>query len=368
MNQLSSPPSKFAMRQLTEFSKKPRVIRSEDTRLPALRHHFSSRAGWLAVTLALGVFLGASSTVSANATPNWGDNGSGICSPTFPSELGTYCMQSVTGWIQINAAYTQNQAISCSNNSAATGEPSLAWSTDGQAYNNAGPWYSLFQASSSDENGEDDGQAVAWQTGNGGDASLDSEVWCCAGQDSTGSNANQTYGSGGATVSNVGGNGYWQAALGCTNLAGCEAGWQGGGSGNCAGTSSANVSSNAHSLALEMVSGSSGVVPNKQPDRTIDSIDRINGRAFLAREYVLQKGALRTDTRTCPAGMVRHGKLSYTIQEFTADHQAPQWKDRSLVKVVMTPKGRNAAKVAMTLRRGKNPTVFQFQMRCVNSQ
>ncbi len=99
-------------------------------------------------------------------------------------------------------------------------------------------------------------------------------------------------------------------------------------------------------------------------DKTIDSADKKKGRAFLAREYALKKNVTRTDTRSCPAGMVRRGDLAYTVQEFPSDNKAPKWKDRALVDVKMTPKGNTAGSVKMTLKRAKNPTVVQFQMRC----
>jgi hypothetical protein len=107
--------------------------------------------------------------------------------------------------------------------------------------------------------------------------------------------------------------------------------------------------------------------PVRTRDKKIDSVDKKSGKAFLAREYALKKNVTRTDTRTCPAGMVRKGKLAYTVQEFPANHKAPKWKDRSLVNVTMTPKGKNAGMVSMTLTRAKNPTVVQFQMRCAKA-
>jgi hypothetical protein len=99
-------------------------------------------------------------------------------------------------------------------------------------------------------------------------------------------------------------------------------------------------------------------------DKKVDIVDAVNGRDSLAREYALKKNVTRTDTRTCPAGMVRKGKLSYTVQEFPANRKSPRWRNRSLVDITMTPKGRTAARVEMTLTRATNPTVVQFQMRC----
>ncbi|MCX6385923.1 MAG: hypothetical protein NTV40_04695 [Solirubrobacterales bacterium] len=232
----------------------------------------------------------------------------------------------MTGWIQINEAATQDQAISCSNNDSSSG---LSYSTDGQAYDNAGPWYATGGV------GADSGfvtsyDNVGWQTGNGGDAFLSQEAWY--GGVTVGSNSSAQYGSGGAAVTNLGGSGGWQTAIACVNGTGA---------------------------AL----GSSSAVRARVRDRTIDSADRKKGTAFLAREYVLKKNVSRTDKRTCPAGMVRKGKLAYTVQEFPANNKF-SWKNRSLVDVKMTAKGKNAGSVKMTLKRAKNPTVVQFQMRC----
>ena len=293
-----------------------------------------NRVALATVLLALGVLTVGAGSASANSSM-WGDNGSGTCTmiegvwnPVQSGvEIGTYCMQSVTGWIQINEAATQHQAISCANNDSSSG---LSYSTDGQAYDNAGPWYSVGRG------GYDAATAamatfVGWQTGDGGDADLSSEVWY--GGVTTGSNSPAQYGSAGATVSNFGGSGHWQTALACLNGAGASA--------------------------------KAARVRVRVRDRTIDSANKKKGTAFLAREYVVKKNVTRTDTRSCPAGMVRKGKLSYTVQEFPADNKSPKWKDRSLVDVKMTTKGKNAGSVTMTLTRAKNPTVVQFQLRCV---
>ena len=283
-----------------------------------------NRAVLSAVLLAVAALAVGASSASANSD-QWGDNGSGTCTqaentwPQSGAELGTYCMQSVTGWIQINEAATQNQAISCANNDSSSG---LSYSTDGQAYDNAGPWY---QADSS---------FVGWQTGDGGDADFTPELWY--GGVTVGSNSSAQYGSSGASVTNFGGSGHWQAALACLNGAG------------------------ASELATR-----SARVRVRVRDRTIDSANKKKGTAFLAREYVVKKNVTRTDTRSCPAGMVRKGKLSFTVQEFPADNKSPKWKDRSLVDVKLTAKGKNAGSVTITLTRAKNPTVVQFQLRCV---
>jgi hypothetical protein len=289
-----------------------------------------NRAVLSAVLLAVAALAVGASSASANSN-QWGDNGSGACNtwqedqqPSLAgAEIGTYCMQSVTGWISINGGASQQQAISCANTDSASG---LAYSVDGQPYVNAGPWYELADGSTAQE--------VAWQTGNGGDADLSGEAWF--GSFTRGSDSSAVYGSGGAGVTNWGGKGGWQAAIACLNQAG--------------------VASQGRAGAT----AASGRVR----DRTIDSVDKAGGKAFLAREYAVKKNVTRTDTRTCPAGMVRKGKLSYTVQEFPANNKF-SWKNRSLVDVKMTTKGKNAGSVKITLTRAKNPTVVQFQLRCV---
>jgi len=305
-----------------------------------------SRAALLALPLAVGALAVGATNASANSD-DWGDNGSGTCSGAEATwsnaglgvsfELGYYCMQSVTGWISIGGGATQSQAISCSNN-APGGSPGLSWSLDGQGYVNDGPWYALTNgyAPNLGSDGTSGNNNVGWNTGDGGDADLTSEEYFYTTQN--GSNATETYGSGGADVTNFGGNGNWQAAIACFNAAGVTA-----------STASAPAASAA---------------PVRIRDKTIDSVDKAKGKAFLAREFALKKNVTRTNTRSCPAGMVRKGKLSYTVQEFPADRKSPKWKDRPLVDVKTTPKGKNAGSVKMTLKRAKNPTVVQFQMRC----
>jgi hypothetical protein len=298
-----------------------------------MRSFIRDRAVLGAVLLAVAALAVGAGSASANSS-QWGDNGSGACnawqSGQDPSlagtELGTHCMQSVTGWISINGGASQQQAISCANNDSASG---LAYSVDGQSYVDAGPWYELADW---DENSA----PIAWQTGNGGDADLSSESWF--GSVTQGSNSSAVYGSGGAGVTNWGGNGGWQAAIACTNGVDGKRLFQG----------------------RAWATAASGRVR----DRTIDSVNRAKGKAFLAREYVVKKNVTRTDTRTCPAGMVRKGKLSYTVQEFPANNKF-SWKNRSLVDVKLTAKGKNAGSVKITLTRAKNPTVVQFQLRCV---
>ena len=306
-----------------------------------------NRAALIAVPLAMGALSIGATSASANSS-QWGDNGSGTCSAwqaiLDPSqdgtELGTYCMQSVTGWISIGGGASQQQAISCSNN-APGGSPGLSWSLDGQGYVNNPQWYEVaLQNTSTDDAGSAKYPFVGWQTGDGGDASLSSDSWLGLG--SAGNASTGSYGSWGAGVTNWGGNGNWQAALACINFGGSQ----------LAQTSSVRPG------------GEAGGAPVRIADKKIDTVDKVRGRAFLAREYALRKNVTRTDTRTCPAGMVRRGALAYTVQEFPADHRAPKWKDRSLVRVKMTNRGRNAGSVKMTLTRARNPTVVQFQMRC----
>ena len=295
-----------------------------------------SRVALSAVLLAVAALAVGAGSASANSSM-WGDNGSYHCTsieemwtPSLSGvELGTYCMPSVTGWIQINEAATQRQAISCSNNDSSSG---LSYSTDGQAYDNAGPWYSVASEGYNTSTLEP-ATFVGWQTGDGGDADLSMGIWY--GGVTIGSNSSAQYGSAGATVTNFGGSGHWQTALTCLNGAGTSA------------------------------SERAARVRVRVRDRTIDSANKKKGTAFLAREYVVKKNVTRTDTRSCPAGMVRKGKLSYTVQEFPADNKSPKWKDRSLVDVKLTTKGKNAGSVKITLTRAKNPTVVQFQLRCV---
>ena len=315
-----------------------------------------NRAALIALPLALGALAVGSASASANSY-NWGDNGSGTCSyiegkwepSQQEAELGTYCMQSVTGWIQINEAATQAQAISCANNDSSSG---LSYSTDGQAYDNAGPWYAMAVSTAG---GEDYANIVGWQTGDGGDADLSGGDWNYYGSQNYGSNANAQYGSGGAVVTNFGGSGGWQTALACVNAAGADA------QSSNPGALASRHTSRPLGLPFADVARASARV--RVRDRTIDSIDKKKGTAFLAREYVVKKNVSRTDKRSCPAGMVRKGKLSYTVQEFPADNKF-SWKNRSLVDVKMTAKGNNAGSVKMTLKRAKNPTVVQFQLRC----
>ena len=315
-----------------------------------------NRAALIALPLALGALSLGAASASANSSQGgassdgaaWGNNGAGTCNAAQSSwspsqagvELGTYCMQSVTGWISINGGATQNQAISCANN-APGGSPGLSWSLDGQAYVNAGPWNMLaVSGTKNTDSGGGQYNVTAWQTGDGGDADLSGGNWP---NTITFGNVDGAYGSGGATVTNWGGNGNWQAAVACMNNAGV------------------NVSA---SVAATRPGLGASAVPVRIADKTIDTIDKAKSRAFLAREYALKKNVTRTDTRTCPSGMVRRGDLAYTVQEFPADHKSPKWKDRSLVDVKMTPQGKNAGSVKMTLKRAKSPTVVQFQLRC----
>jgi len=315
-------------------------------------------AALTAIPLALGALAIGVGSASANSQ-QWGDNGSATCAyaeanwdPSKESaELGLYCMQAVTAWIQINGLTSQQQAISCSNN-APGGSPGLSYSLDGQSYVNAGPWYALAYSGSGDPDAGGPYNNVGWQTGNGGNASLSGEGW--AGGISTGSTSSGSYGSGGAGVTNWGEGGYWQAAIACVNAAGATA----------SGQSPFERTARSLERSAFPLTRAENATPVRIRDKTIDTVDVKNGRAFRAREYALKKNVTRTDTRICPAGMVRKGKLAHTIQEFPANRKAPKWKDRALVDVKMTPKGRNAGMVEMTLTRAKHPTVVQFQMRC----
>lgn len=305
-----------------------------------------------AIPLALGALAIGAGSASANSS-YWDDNGSGTCAYAqsrwaASGELGTYCMQSVTGWIQINGGASQNQAISCSNN-APGGSPGLSWSLDGQAYVNDPEWYDV-GIDGTNPLSYSYATFVGWQTGTGS-ASLSAETWY--GGVNTGNTTTGSYGSAGASVSNFGGGGNWQAALACVNAAGVSA----------SGASYAESERTAQSSERPATQVATAT-PVRIRDKTIDTVDVKNGRAFRAREYALKKNVTRTDTRTCPAGMVRKGKLAHTIQEFPANRKAPRWRDRALVDVKLTPKGENAGMVEMTLTRAKHPTVVQFQMRC----
>ena len=316
----------------------------------------STRSAWIALPVALGALAMGATSASANSQ-QWGDNGSATCAyaeaywnPSKESApLGMYCMQSVTGWIQISGLTSQQQQISCSNNDSSSG---LSYSLDGQSYTNAGPWYALAYSGSGDPDAGGPYNNIGWQTGNGGNASLSGEAW--TGGISTGSTATGAYGAGGAGVTNWSEGGYWQTAIACVNAAGATASGQ----------------SPFERIARSLERSSTQVAHASAPrarDRKIDIVETAKGRASLAREYALKKNVTRTDTRTCPAGMVRKGKLAYTVQEFPANRKAPKWKNRSLVDVQMTPKGTNAGMVSMTLTRATNPTVVQFQMRCAKA-
>ena len=316
-----------------------------------------TRSAWIALPIALGALAIGASSASANSQ-QWGDNGSTTCTYAegmwYPgtqanAELGTYCMQSVTGWIQINGLTTQNQQISCANNDSSSG---LSYSLDGQSYVDAGPWYALAYSGSGDPDAGGPYNNIGWQTGNGGNASLTGEAW--SGGVTTGSTATGTYGAGGASVTNWSDDGYWQTAIACVNAAGATQSGQ------------SPYERTAHSMERPSTHVANASAPRAR-DRKIDIVETATGKASLAREYALKKNVTRTDTRTCPAGMVRKGKLAYTVQEFPANRKSPKWKDRSLVNVTMTPKGKNAGRVEMTLTRAKNPTVVQFQMRCVKA-
>ncbi|MCX6408832.1 MAG: hypothetical protein NT143_00075 [Actinobacteria bacterium] len=319
-----------------------------------------TRAALAAIPLALGALAIGAGSASANST-NWGNNGSATCTstegtwstPQNGSVLGTYCMQSVTGFISIGAAASQQQAISCSNNDTASG---LSWSVYNNTYVNDGPWYSLAWNDAGMGN-QGTWQNVGWEV-NGSGPNLTSESYF--GTISSGSIPNGTYGVGGVGVTNFGGSGTWQAAIACMNAAGYTASDPDGNSSN------ERTAQSMERIAFPSTQ-SEDAAPVRIRDKTIDGVDKKSGKAFLAREYALKKNVTRTDTRTCPAGMVRKGKLAYTVQEFPANHKAPKWKNRSLVDITMTPKGKNAGMVSMTLTRATNPTVVQFQLRCAKA-
>ena len=325
------------------------------------------RLAVLALPLTLGVLaVGAGS--ASNKSSNWGDNGSQTCTSAEGSwspsqanaQLGTYCMMAVTGWIKIYPNQTQQQAMTCASN-APGGSPGLSWSVynntidDTQA--NGMPWYQLANGPVKPSPGspsDTTANVTGWQTA----SSLSLKTLPYRNPITFGSTATGTYGSGGITVQNMAQIGQalaWQGAIACVNSAG-------------AALQGAYQSERAPrpSAAPRRVESQSVAAPRpaRIADMTIDAVDTTLGRAFLAKEYALKKKVTRTATRTCPAGMVRTGKLTYTVQQFPADRRAPKQKDLSVVDVTLTPKGRNAGTASMTLIRAKDPTVVQFQMRC----
>ena len=322
----------------------------------------------LALPLTLGALAVGAGSASTPPSSNWGDNGSQTCtlaegswSPSQANaQLGTYCMMAVTGWIQIAPGVVQQQAISCASN-APGGSPGLSWSTYNNTINdtqaNGMPWYQLANGPAKAIPGtpaNTTANVTGWQEGTNDRASLVPSVYL--NPITFGSVATGTYGSGGVSVQNdpFAGSGYWQGALACVNSAG--AALQGAYQAERAPRPAAAPRAEAQSATAPRAP--------RIADMAIDAVDATLGRAFLAKQYAVKKGVKRTATRTCPAGMARVGGLAYTVQEFPADRRSPRWRDRSLVTVEMTPKGRNAATVSMLLTRATNPTVVQFQMRC----
>ncbi len=328
-----------------------------------------TRLAVLALPLTLGVLAVGVGSATQTQSSNWGDNGSQTCtlaegswSPSQSSaQLGTYCMMAVTGWIEIYPTDVQVQAISCASN-APGGSPGLSWSVYNNTIDNTQangmPWYQLANGpvkASPGSPADTTANVTGWQTA----ANVNLRTFPYPNPITFGSAATGTYGTGGMKVQNpssVTGPGVmWQGAIACVNSAGAL-------------LQGAYQSDRApRAAALPRGRAAQVMVPLMAPrirDTTIDAVDMKSGRAFLAREYVLRKNTTRTATRICPSGMVRTGKLTHTVQEFPANRKAPKWKDRALVDVQMTPKGRNAGMVKMTLTRAKNPVKVQFQMSC----
>lgn len=327
----------------------------------------SARLAVLALPLTLGMLAVGVGSANQPQSSNWGDNGSETCtlaegswSPSQGSaQLGTYCMMAVTGWIQIYPQQTQVQAISCASN-APGASPGLSWSVynntidDTQA--NGMPWYQLANGpvkASPGSPADTTANVTGWQTATKPAlATLPYPNPITFGSVATG-----TYGSGGIKVQNPymsGGPVAWQGAIACVNSAG-------------AALQGAYQSERPPRAAAAPRGERQVTLPLRAPriaDLVIDAVDSSRGRAFLAKQYALRKNVTRTATRTCPAGMVRTGRLAYTVQQFPADRRAPKPKDFSVVDVQLAPKGRNAGVVSMTLTKAKNPTVVQFQMHC----
>lgn len=270
-------------------------------------------------------------------------NGAGTCFD-YLGTLGEYCMNSTTGWVQIDADKTLEQQVGCENNAntnSANGN-SLQWSLyNNTPFINNGPWYYLINQGIA-------GYAVAWATGNNGYAYLSQNNYTNSTYAGGPGGYYGSYGYAGVNVSNVAAyGGYFQAAVGCTN----------------------SVPANASPAPNSMVAQTSATVTPisfapKSKHVTMDSVDLEKGKAFLAREYVLQKGKTIKDTRECPVGMHVVGERTWTIQEFPADHQEPKWKERAIVKVNHNKVGATKVKHTMRLTRAKHPTVVQFQIRC----
>jgi hypothetical protein len=246
-------------------------------------------------------------------------------------------MMSVTQWIQINAGETQTQNISCANNSTPGGLSYSLW--DNSPFNNQGPWMTTTAS------------GYAWWTG--GVANLTVSY---PGFNSLQDSAN--YQTTGLTVTNWGGNGNWQLAIPCYNAYL-----------NSALVKKSTELQNAQTLINNVATPAVArdITNLTHPRTEIITADHIDGKyryALLAREYPLEKGKLVKDIRECPAGMKVVGKPTWTIGVFTADHQAPKWADRSIVKVQHKNVGTTKIAHAMRVTRAKNPTVVQFQIHC----
>jgi hypothetical protein len=291
------------------------------------------------------IILGSGSA-SADKSLNWiyqaYGNGAGTCSLFLGSPLGDFCMMSVTGWIQIGPNETQQQQVGCQNNATAEG---LKWSLyNNQPFVNNGPWYYTINIGIT-------GTALGFQVDSQrGRADLFHTDY--TGNTFSGGGKGDyygLYGYSGLKVYNLAAyGGYWQAAIGCLNK---------------------QAQRNRGPLLTRVIESASsedttGPAINNTGMVTMDSVDNSMGTAFLVRDYSMLMKKMVTDTRECPSGMKLVGKPTWTIQEFTADHQAPQWKDRAIVKVQHKKMSPTQMRTTMRMVRGKHPTVLQFQIPC----
>jgi hypothetical protein len=287
------------------------------------------------------IVLGSGSA-SAEKSWNWTyqnyGNGAGTCSQDlFGAALGTYCMMSVTGWIQIGPNQTQEQQVGCQNNATSQG---LSWSLyNNKPFVNRSPWYYTIN------NGVFIGTALGFQVDTQrGRADLDHSQRYTGNTFSGGGSGDYygIYGYSGLKVYNLAAyGGYWQAAIGCRNKDG-----------------------QPQNLPRASSEDTTGPAINNTVMVTMDSVDNSAVTALLVRDYSMIKGKMVTDTRECPAGMKVVGKPTWTIQEFPADHQAPYWADRAIVKVHYKKMTSTQMRTTMRMVRGKHPTVLQFQIPC----
>jgi|APCry1669189241_1035207.scaffolds.fasta_scaffold48491_1 hypothetical protein len=286
---------------------------------------------------------------SAN-TDNWGDNGSAACDIyNVGQELGTFCMQSVTGWIQIGEAASQAQQVSCSNINPG-GSPGLSWATDGQAYVDDPTW----GLTTPPQNPGGSGGNYGWNAADGADLTAEADdVY------QGGTTEGNPYGYQMVAVTNWGGSGEWQAAIACLNTAGANAALA---DGNISAVSYRSPGAHAQFLASTSTKPYVGNLDSKTVTTTKDG-----SSALMVRNYSVQTGKIRTDSYVCPMGMVRSGYPTWTVQTFPADHKAPPRSKWSQVKVTPSKQGNNGVKVSLNLKKASYPTSVQVQVKCVKA-